>query len=156
MFKNAACASFARASVAAALGGAAILLWSSAVVAAEETGATKSVTAEEKKSDTKTDQELSEVQVTGTRIQPPNVTSANPINTMTAEEMARLGIVNVADALTILVPQNISTYMPTMTGDDQAGLRRRRHGRAGPRFVLHRRHDRQSAWSGPRRSARAR
>ena len=60
--------------------------------------------------------------VTGTRIQMPNVTSANPITTVTAEEMSRLGIVNVADALTLLVPQNISAYMPTLTGDNQAGF----------------------------------
>jgi outer membrane receptor protein involved in Fe transport len=65
------------------------------------------------------DEELSEVQVTGTRIQLPNVTSPNPITSITAEEMARLGIVNVADALIQLVPQNISTYQPGLTGDIQ-------------------------------------
>jgi outer membrane receptor protein involved in Fe transport len=102
-----------RASVAAVFGGAALLLWSSAVFAAEE-----------KKDDTKKDDdlELSEVQVTGTRIQLPNVTSANPVTSITSEEMQRLGIVNVADALTTLVPQNISTYMPTLVGDDQSGF----------------------------------
>ena len=110
MFKNAVCASFARASVAAALGGAAILLWSSATFAADDA------------KDGEDDLELGEVQVTGSRINLPNVTSANPVESITAEEMARLGIVNVADALTTLVPQNISTYMPTMTGDDQAGF----------------------------------
>ena len=62
--------------------------------------------------------ELEAVQVTGTRIQSPNVSAANPVTSITAEEMARLGIVNVADALTQLVPQNISTYMPTMVGDE--------------------------------------
>src|SRR5690606_24887499 len=66
--------------------------------------------------------ELEEVQVTGTRIQSPNVTSANPVTSVTAEEMRALGIVNVADALTTLVPQNISTYMPTLVGDNQAGF----------------------------------
>ncbi len=40
-------------------------------------------------------EELEEVQVTGTRIQSPNVTSANPINSITGEEMRQLGIVNV-------------------------------------------------------------
>src|SRR5690606_29658809 len=65
--------------------------------------------------------ELEEVQVTGTRIQSPNVTAANPVTSVTAEEMRSLGIVNVADALTTLVPQNISTYMPTMIGDNQSG-----------------------------------
>ena len=59
------------------------------------------------------------VQVTGThpgtqchRIHP--VTSIRGGN-------AQPGIVNVADALTQLVPQNLSTYMPTLIGDDQAG-----------------------------------
>src|SRR5690606_39619677 len=64
---------------------------------------------------------LQEVQATGTRIQSPNVTAANPVTSVTAEEMRSLGIVNVADALTTLVPQNISTYMPTMIGDNQSG-----------------------------------
>jgi outer membrane receptor for ferrienterochelin and colicin len=63
--------------------------------------------------------ELEEVQVTGTRIQNPNVTSANPITSITGEEMRQLGIVNVADALLMLVPQNISTYQPGLTGDIQ-------------------------------------
>ncbi len=43
------------------------------------------------------------------------------MTSISGEEMRRLGIVNVSDALTQLVPQNISTYTPTMTGDDQAG-----------------------------------
>jgi outer membrane receptor protein involved in Fe transport len=67
------------------------------------------------------EEELSEVQVTGTRINSPNVTSANPVNSVSGEEMRKLGIVNVSDALQQLVPQNISTYMPTMVSDDQAG-----------------------------------
>jgi outer membrane receptor protein involved in Fe transport len=67
------------------------------------------------------DEELAAVQVTGTRIQNPNVTSANPITSVNAEDMRRLGIVNVSDALVQMVPQNISTYTPTMTGDNQAG-----------------------------------
>jgi outer membrane receptor protein involved in Fe transport len=67
------------------------------------------------------DEELAEVQVTGTRIQNPNVTSANPITSITGDEMRQLGFVNVADAMTQLVPQNLSTYMPTMTGDSQSG-----------------------------------
>ena len=111
MFKNAACASSARASVAAVLGGAAILLCSSVLFAADDAN---------KKDD---DQELAEVQVTGTRILAPNVTSANPITSITSEDMRRLGIVNVADALTTLVPQNISTYTPANTGDT-AGIAR--------------------------------
>src|SRR5690606_17176442 len=70
-------------------------------------------------------EELAEVQVTGTRIQVPgNYTAPNPMVTVSAEEMRSLGMVNVADALTMLVPQNISTYQPTMTGDDQSGIDR--------------------------------
>src|SRR5690606_3170554 len=64
-------------------------------------------------------EELSEVQVTGTRIQNPNVSSANPITSITAEEMRQLGIVNVADALLMLVPQNVSSYQPGLVGDIQ-------------------------------------
>jgi Ca-activated chloride channel family protein len=52
------------------------------------------------------DTELAEVQTTGTRIQEPRVAGANPVTSMSAEQMQRLGIVNVADALTQLVPQN--------------------------------------------------
>jgi len=94
------------------LGSAALLLWSSALFAADE-----------KKDDTgkEEDQELSEVQVTGTRILSPNISTSNPVTSITADEMQRLGMVNVGDALTTLVPQNISTYMPTLTGDNQAG-----------------------------------
>jgi hypothetical protein len=65
------------------------------------------------------DVELEEVQVTGTRILSPNATSTNPITSISGEEMRRLGIVNVADALTTLVPQNISTYTPGLTGSTQ-------------------------------------
>jgi outer membrane receptor protein involved in Fe transport len=65
------------------------------------------------------DDELEEVQVTGTRIQAPGVTSANPVDSITGDQMRQLGIVNVADALLQLVPQNVSTYSPFVTGDDQ-------------------------------------
>ncbi len=61
------------------------------------------------------------MKVTGARINSPNVTSVNPINSITGDEMRQLGIVNVADALTQLVPQNISTYSPGMIGDNQGG-----------------------------------
>jgi outer membrane receptor protein involved in Fe transport len=108
VFKHAACAPQVRASLAAMAGAAALIGFCSQAVAAE--------------ADEDEDIELEEVQVTGTRIQSPNVTSANPITSVTSEEMRQLGFVNVADALTMLVPQNISTYMPTMVGDDQAGF----------------------------------
>jgi outer membrane receptor protein involved in Fe transport len=63
--------------------------------------------------------ELDEVKITGTRIQVPGATSANPIESITAEEMRRMGMVNVADALLQLLPQNISQYQPGLVGDIQ-------------------------------------
>ncbi len=109
MSRNAACASSVRASIAIVVS-TVVLAWSAGLYAAED-----------KKDDTKKDddQELAAVQVTGTRIQSPNVTAANPVTSITGEEMRRLGIVNVSDVLTQLVPQNISTYTPTLTGDSQ-------------------------------------
>jgi outer membrane receptor protein involved in Fe transport len=101
-------ARFVRALATAILGAAALIGFSSQAIAAE---------AEEDEAV----EELSEVRVTGTRIQSPNVTAANPVTSVTGEELRQLGIVNVADALTLLVPQNISTYMPSMIGDNQAG-----------------------------------
>ncbi|MDQ2642098.1 MAG: TonB-dependent receptor [Pseudomonadota bacterium] len=98
---------FVRASIAAVLGAATLVGFSAQVVGAE--------------ADEEEDVELEEVQVTGTRIQNPNVTSANPITSISGDEMRQLGFVNVADVMTQLVPQNLSTYMPTMVGDDQAG-----------------------------------
>jgi outer membrane receptor protein involved in Fe transport len=103
-------ARFFRASLAAIVGATALVGFSSQVIGAE---AEAEAEAEEV--------ELEEVQVTGSRIQSPNVVSANPITSVTGEEMRQLGFVNVADALTSLVPQNLSTYMPTMTGDSQSG-----------------------------------
>jgi hypothetical protein len=65
-------------------------------------------------------EEIEEVHVTGTRIRVPGTyTAANPMVTITGEEMRQLGIVNVADLLTTLVPQNIPSYQPLLTGDDQ-------------------------------------
>ncbi len=62
------------------------------------------------------------MQVTGTRIQVPgNYTTSNPVTTITGEDLRRLGVVNVSDALTTLVPQNISLYQPTMTGNGANG-----------------------------------
>ncbi len=102
MFKNAACVPLVRASVTAVLGSAAILLWSSALIAAEEKQA---------------DEELTAVQVTGTRIQQrPGYTSPNPITSVTGDDLRKLGIVNVSDALTTLVPQNLSNAQPANTG----------------------------------------
>lgn len=65
---------------------------------------------------------LEEVLVTGTRIGGSGVnTSASPITTITGEDLGRLGIVNVGEAMTTLLPQNHSTFQPALTGDDYAG-----------------------------------
>jgi outer membrane receptor protein involved in Fe transport len=79
------------------------------------------MSAEAEAGDEEDEVELEAVEVTGTRIQSPNVSASNPVTSITGDEMRRLGFVNVADALTQLVPQNISSYMPTLTGDNQAG-----------------------------------
>ncbi|MFO7324180.1 MAG: TonB-dependent receptor [Pseudomonadota bacterium] len=101
------CAPVVRASVAAIIGAAALIGFSSRAVAAA---------AEEDV------EELEEVQVTGTRIQVPGTyTAANPVTTVTGEDLRRLGMINLADALTTLVPQNLSTYQPTMVGDEMSG-----------------------------------
>src|SRR5690606_1812626 len=101
--RNAASARFARASGIAICSASALLAYSSQGFAAQI--------------DDEAVDELAEVTVTGTRIQAPNMTASNPVTSIDGEEMRRLGIVNVADALTQLVPQNISSYMPTMVGD---------------------------------------
>ncbi len=102
------CAPLVRASVAAIIGAATMIGFSSQVVAAE---------AEDDEIDV-----LEEVQVTGTRIQVPgNFTSANPMTTISAEEMRNLGIINVADAITTLVPQNVSTWTDFAVSDMRGG-----------------------------------
>lgn len=65
-------------------------------------------------------EELGQVIGTGTRIQSSQVmTSANPVVSITAEEMRRLGIVNVSDALATLQPQGntISQISATNQGN---------------------------------------
>jgi outer membrane receptor protein involved in Fe transport len=101
------CAPLVRASVAAIIGAATLVGFSSQVFAAE---------LDEEEEDV-----LAEVQVTGTRIQNPNAASANPVTSIDAEEMRRLGIVNIADALTQLVPQNVSTWTDFAVSDLRAG-----------------------------------
>jgi hypothetical protein len=56
--------------------------------------------------------DLEEVSIIGTRIQSAQVTSANPVESVTGEEMRRLGMVNAADSLLQLAPANVSTYSP--------------------------------------------
>jgi outer membrane receptor protein involved in Fe transport len=59
---------------------------------------------------------LDEVTVTGTRIkQREDYVSPNPIQTIDASEMQRLGIVNVSEAVT-QVPANVSQFTPANTG----------------------------------------
>jgi outer membrane receptor protein involved in Fe transport len=111
-------AQIVRASFAAVLGAATLVGFSSQALAAEAEEIELELEEEEL---FEGDIELEEVQVTGSRIQNPNVTSANPITSVTGDEMRQLGFVNVADVMTQLVPQNLSTYMPTMVGDNQAG-----------------------------------
>jgi len=108
--KHAASSAFVRAFLSALFSATALVSISSQAAAAQ-------ADAEDEE-----EEELQEVQVTGTRILSPNVTSSNPVTSITGEELRRLGIVNVSDALTQLVPQNISSYMPTLTGDNQAGF----------------------------------
>ena len=57
-----------------------------------------------------------EIIVTGSRITNSSYNSPNPVSTLTGDELQRLGIVNVADALTTQFAQNISNYQPTNTG----------------------------------------
>ena len=120
MSKFSACARVVRASVVALLGAAALNGFSSQALAAEPDEDVAAEAAAEEAEEEEVE-ELEAVQVTGTRIQSPNVTASNPITSVTGEEMRRLGMVNVSDALTQLVPQNISSYMPSMVGDNQAG-----------------------------------
>jgi Ca-activated chloride channel family protein len=64
------------------------------------------------------DDEMSQVMVTGTRIQSSgNSTAANPITSITGEEMRQLGIVNVGDALLQLTPQNLAA--PALAGGSE-------------------------------------
>jgi iron complex outermembrane receptor protein len=106
MIRMASWRDFARLSIVSLVGAAFCLMPALPAAAAES-------------ADEEDDVELEEVQVTGTRIQNPNVSSANPITSITGEEMRQLGFVNVADALLMLVPQNISTYQPGLAGDIQ-------------------------------------
>jgi iron complex outermembrane receptor protein len=58
---------------------------------------------------------LEEVQVTGTRITRADFVSPNPITTFDAQDLERLGINNISDAI-IQVPQNVSQFTPGNTG----------------------------------------
>jgi iron complex outermembrane recepter protein len=60
--------------------------------------------------------DLDEVQVTGTRIQQRgDYVSPTPMATFVAEDLEKLGIVNVSDAMT-QIPQNVSNFTPANTG----------------------------------------
>jgi iron complex outermembrane receptor protein len=58
---------------------------------------------------------LEEVQITGTRILRQDYISPNPVQTIDAEQMERLGIVNIADVLT-QIPSNVSSFQPRNQG----------------------------------------
>lgn len=60
--------------------------------------------------------ELEEIQITGTRIQQRgDYASPTPLATFAAEDLEKLGIVNVGDAMTQM-PQNVSGFTPANTG----------------------------------------
>lgn len=59
---------------------------------------------------------LDEVQITGSRIVRRDYVSPNPVQTFDAEQLERLGIVNIGDALTSQVPANVSSFQPRNQG----------------------------------------
>ncbi len=74
-------------------------------------------------------EELEEVQVTGTRIVREDYVSPNPVQTFDAQQLERLNIVNIADAIT-QVPANVSSFQarnqggnPFFVGSTLANLR---------------------------------
>jgi outer membrane receptor protein involved in Fe transport len=116
MTRTASCHGFVRARITAVLAAALLSLSIlTPVMGAEAASAAAAAAAAEESAE----DELEEVKITGTRIQVPGATSANPIESITAEEMRRMGMVNVADALLTLLPQNISQYQPGLVGDIQ-------------------------------------
>ncbi len=84
-------------------------------------GTSVAVRAQETSGDAKTGEGrpitlLEEVTVTGTRIkQRADYVSPNPIQTIDASEIQRLGIVNISDAIA-QVPSNVSLFTPQNTG----------------------------------------
>ena len=59
--------------------------------------------------------DLEEIQVTGTRITRQDYVSPNPVTTLDAADLERLGINNVGDAI-LQIPQNVSQFSPGNTG----------------------------------------
>ena len=82
MIRSVACAPLVRASVATVLGTTMLL------------GPVRGWAAEGP------EEELAEIQVTGSRIQRSDFNTANPVTTIGAEELERLGINNISDAIT--------------------------------------------------------
>src|SRR5689334_4010774 len=84
-------------------------------------GAQSALSADDTSQESKSEQAkaaalLDEVTVTGTRIkQRADYVSPNPIQTIDASEIQRLGIVNISDALT-QVPSNVSFFTPQNMG----------------------------------------
>jgi iron complex outermembrane receptor protein len=62
------------------------------------------------------EENLEEVQVTGSRIQQRgDYVSPTPMTTVTSADLQKLGIVNVSDAM-VQIPQNVSQFTPANTG----------------------------------------
>jgi iron complex outermembrane recepter protein len=97
----------ARASVTSALGTALLVGYVLPATAADD---------QQKSTGSAQEGELAEVQVTGTRIaQRSDYVSPTPTLTFAAEDLEKLGIVNVSDAMT-QIPQNVSQFTPANTG----------------------------------------
>jgi iron complex outermembrane recepter protein len=62
------------------------------------------------------EEELAEVQITGSRIVRQDYVSPNPVTTLDAEQLERLGIVNMGEALTSQIPANVSSFQPRAQG----------------------------------------
>lgn len=100
MIRSVACAPLVRASVAAVLG----------------TTMALSLVPEARSAEEPSVEELAEVQVTGTRIiQRQDYVSPTPTTTFSGDDLEKLGIVNVSDAM-VQIPQNVSQFTPANTG----------------------------------------
>lgn len=86
------------------------LAWSIATVISLSTGGQLASAADDDQAAS-----LEEITVTGSRIQRRDFVSPNPITTIDAEGLERLGINNIGDAI-IQVPQNVSQFQPNNTG----------------------------------------
>ncbi len=81
------------------------------------TAASPLLAAEEPQADELQELDLGEVRVTGTRIVREDFVSPNPIQTLDADYLDRLNIVNISDALT-QVPANVSNFQSRNLGSN--------------------------------------